>query len=129
MPSPVVHYGPVATVAESAPQAVGKPRGRRLPQYGWAGTLMALLLAWSSLTPSLLPRSTLLQGLLAGIAAAFGYGVGETVAWAVRRLSGWRPSRRRPRALAWSVARGRRRASSRSSRWSPDGGGRSTSTS
>ena len=50
----------------------------RLPRYGWSGTVMALLLAGSSFTPSLLPRSPILQGLLAGIVAAFGYGVGET---------------------------------------------------
>ncbi len=64
----------------------------RLPRYGWSGTVLALLLAGSSFTPSLLPRSPILQGLLAGIVGAFGYGVGETLGWAVRRLTPWRPS-------------------------------------
>src|SRR4051812_31749720 len=81
-----------------------RDRGRRrhLLRFGWAGTAVALLLAWSSFTPSLLPRSPLLQGLVAGVAGAFGYGLGETVAWAVRRLGRWRPAptvRRR----AWQV--------------------------
>ena len=63
---------------------------------------MALLLAGSSFTPSLLPRSPILQGLLAGIVGAFGYGVGESVAWAVRRVTRWRPSPRTSRR-AWRV--------------------------
>ncbi len=73
-----------------------------LPRYGWSGTVMAVLLAGSSFTPSLLPRSPVLQGLLAGIVAAFGYGVGESVAWAVRRVTPWRPSPRTTRR-AWRV--------------------------
>jgi uncharacterized membrane protein len=87
-----VHHEPVSTVAEPQVDTADGERARRLPRYGWVGTVVALLLAWSSFTPSLLPRSALLQGLVAGIAGAFGYGVGETVAWAVRRLSRWRPS-------------------------------------
>jgi len=74
----------------------------RLPRYGWSGLLTALLLAGSSFTPSLLPRSAVLQGLVAGITGAFGYGVGEFFGWAVRRLRRRRPSyavRRR----AWQV--------------------------
>ena len=63
---------------------------------------MALLLAGSSFTPSLLPRSPILQGLLAGIVGAFGYGVGETIAWAVRRVTRWRPSPSTSRR-AWRV--------------------------
>src|SRR4051812_24358504 len=81
-----------------------RDRGRRrhLLRFGWAGTAVALLLAWSSFTPSLLPRSPPLQGLVAGVAGAFGYGLGEAVAWAVLRLGRWRPAptvRRR----AWQV--------------------------
>jgi uncharacterized membrane protein len=63
---------------------------------------MALLLAWSSFTPSLLPRSPILQGLLAGVVGAFGYGVGESVAWAARRVTRWRPPPRTSRR-AWRV--------------------------
>ncbi|MEO8107345.1 MAG: alpha/beta-hydrolase N-terminal domain-containing protein, partial [Actinomycetes bacterium] len=48
----------------------------RLPRYGWAGVLFGVLLAASSFTPSLLPRTPLLQALLAGVVGAFGYGVG-----------------------------------------------------
>ena len=96
--------------------------------YGWVALVGAVLFGASSFTPSLLPRSPVLQGLLAGIAAAFGYGVGETVAWAVAPAVAL-AARRRARRRAWlalAVVGGRR---SRSSRWSPDGGGRSTSTS
>ncbi|MEO8329125.1 MAG: alpha/beta-hydrolase family protein, partial [Candidatus Nanopelagicales bacterium] len=45
-----------------------------------------------SFTPSLLPRSAVLQGLVAGVAGAFGYGIGETLAWAFRRVFRWRPA-------------------------------------
>ena len=63
----------------------------RWPHYGWAGTLVAWLFAASTFTPSLLPRAPLLQGMLAGIVGAFGYGVGETLGWAARRLARRKP--------------------------------------
>lgn len=44
----------------------------------------ALFFCWS-LTPSLLPRDWLFQGLIGGINAAIGYGFGVVVGWAVRR--------------------------------------------
>lgn len=44
----------------------------------------ALFFCWS-LTPSLLPRDWLFQGLIGGINAAIGYGVGAAVGWAVHR--------------------------------------------
>lgn len=72
------------------------------PRYGWPGSLTGLLLAWSSITPSLLPRTPLLQGLLAGITGAFGYGVGEAVGWAVRRYGRMRPTPK-ARRRAWRI--------------------------
>jgi uncharacterized membrane protein len=81
---------------------VHRGRLRWLPRYPWSGTLGAVLLGSSSLTPSLLPRGWLLQGLIAGLTAAIGYGVGGGVAWLVRELTDRRPGpavRRR----AWLV--------------------------
>ena len=74
----------------------------RLPRYEWSGSVGAILMAVSTFTPSLLPRAWLLQGLVAGVAAASGYGIGVLVAWFVRELTDWRPSpgaRRR----AWQI--------------------------
>ncbi|MFE3291718.1 alpha/beta hydrolase [Rhodococcus sp. NPDC059234] len=45
----------------------------------------ALFFCWS-LTPSLLPRDWLFQGLIGGISAAIGYGVGTAIGWAVYRF-------------------------------------------
>jgi uncharacterized membrane protein len=75
---------------------------RWLPRYTWSGTLGALLFGCASLTPSLLPRGWVLQGLIAGITAAIGYGVGVTVAWFVAELT---ESRLSPgfRRRAWQV--------------------------
>src|SRR3954449_4195141 len=89
----------------SIPAGVERPRRRwlrRLPRYTWSVTTSLLLFGCSSLTPSLLPRGWLLQGLIAGITAAIGYGVGVTIAWFVLSVSQRRPSatlRRR----AWRV--------------------------
>ena len=62
-------------------------RSRLLP----AGLAFAIGFACLSLTPSLLPRSPLAQGVVSGAAAASGYGVGVFVAWC------WRGLRDRPR--------------------------------
>src|SRR3954453_10948268 len=90
----------------TAPAADGDRAPRRrlrwLPRYTWSGTVGALVLGCSSLTPSLLPRGWGLQVLIAGITAAIGYGVGVTVAWFVAELTEGRVSagfRRR----AWQV--------------------------
>ncbi|HZB18531.1 MAG TPA: alpha/beta-hydrolase family protein [Blastococcus sp.] len=94
----------VAPPLPGAPEVgeVPRPRRRWLPHYTWSGTLSALLFGCASLTPSLLPRGWVLQGLIAGITAAIGYGVGVTVAWFVAELT---ESRLSPgfRHRAWQV--------------------------
>ena len=57
---------------------------RRLPRCAWSGTVGAVVMASSAFTQSLLPRGWALQGLVAGVAAATGYGFGVLVAWFVR---------------------------------------------
>jgi uncharacterized membrane protein len=93
---------PPPAVVETGGGRRTRRRWRWLPRYTWSGTLGAVLLGSSSLTPSLLPRGWVLQGLIAGITAAIGYGVGATVAWFVAEATESRMSagfRRR----AWQV--------------------------
>jgi uncharacterized membrane protein len=88
--------------------AAGTGGGRRrrpwrwLPRYTWSGSVAAVLFGCSSLTPSLLPRGWLLQGLIAGVTAAIGYGVGVTVAWFVAEVTESRMSAGVRRG-AWQV--------------------------
>ncbi len=81
-----------AVEATPSPASTATHHWWRRYHYGWSGVLLGLLLAGSSFTPSLLPRTPILQGLVAGVAGSFGYGIGEAIAWAVRRLTHWEPS-------------------------------------
>src|SRR5262249_20502665 len=85
----------VAT-AEGAPPP-GKPRKRRRLLYvTLPGSWGAIIFACLSFTPSLLPRGGLIQGIICGITAAIGYGLGV---WAA---SIWRAfADRQPRRWAW----------------------------
>ena len=80
----------------------------RHPFYVWAWSLVRLdfvgiafgaLFFCLSLTPSLLPRDWLFQGLIGGLNAAIGYGIG-VFGWrlfrrfVIRRRKGWPPSKR-----------------------------------
>ena len=90
-------------VVKEVGEAPRPPWWRRwLPRYTWSGTVGAVLFGGASLTPSLLPRGWVLQGLIAGITAAIGYGAGVTVAWFVAELT---ESRMSPgfRHRAWRV--------------------------
>ncbi|MGW4634566.1 alpha/beta hydrolase [Nocardia sp. NPDC004415] len=69
---------------------------------GFGGAVGAVVLVWLSLTPSLLPRGPLFQGLVSGAAAAVGYGLGVAVA----ALIGWllqRPLPGPPRIVRWGL--------------------------
>ncbi|MGY1695627.1 alpha/beta hydrolase [Geodermatophilus sp. SYSU D00814] len=98
--------GGTGTAPAPAPAAPARERARRwqrwLPRYTWSGTVGALLFGWASLTPSLLPRGWVLQGLITGITAAIGYGVGVTLAWFVAEVTE-RRIRPRARHRAWQV--------------------------
>ena len=89
-----------ATEAEleaSPPQAAGRRRFR----YTLPGAWVALVFACLAFTPSLLPRTALLQGVVCGISAAIGYGVGVAGAWVWRAFADRDPHP--PRPGAWRV--------------------------
>ena len=55
--------------------------GRRLDTLSAGGWLFGLLFAALSLTPSLIPRNVMVQGVLSGCAFAAGYGIGVFFEW------------------------------------------------
>ena len=93
------------TVAESetiaAKAAEPKPDWwkRRYTFTGTAGGLLFILL---TMTPSLLPRGPLFQGLLSGLAGAIGYGIGVFAVWLIRFMRSRPTSPRAPR-WAWPI--------------------------
>ncbi|MBF6287588.1 alpha/beta hydrolase [Nocardia cyriacigeorgica] len=91
--------------ADSA-QATAPPKaGSAWVRLEFGGLVGALVLIWLSLTPSLLPRDALFQGVVTGAAAAVGYGLGVLVAAIIR----WMLHREQPRparALTWWVLAG-----------------------
>ena len=72
----------VAAEAPPPVPATTRPgRLRRLLHVTLPGCWGAVVFACLSLTPSLLPRGGFIQGLVSGITAAIGYGLGVLVAW------------------------------------------------
>ena len=96
---------------ETAPAQDGPDEARHATagRYGWGGLVGAVLFGASSFTPSLLPRSPSLQGLLAGIAARLRLRrsarpwPGRPAGW-----SGWQSRAVARRARAWLCPGGRR---------------------
>jgi uncharacterized membrane protein len=70
-------------------------------RYTLPGLAVALVLACLSFTPSLLPRPAYFQGLITGIDAAIGYGLGLLGAWTWREFAD-RPARR-PERRSWTI--------------------------
>ncbi|MCV7214492.1 alpha/beta-hydrolase family protein [Mycobacterium crocinum] len=71
-------------------------------RYTFTGTAVGLLFLGLSLSPSLLPRGPLFQGLVSGAAGAVGYGLGVFAVWLVRFMLS-RPASPRPPRWAWPV--------------------------
>jgi uncharacterized membrane protein len=55
--------------------------GRFWTSFSYVGLAVATLFFAASLTPSLLPRNFLVQGILSGFALAVGYGIGVLFVW------------------------------------------------
>ncbi len=60
--------------------------GRHWAAFSYIGLVFATLFFSASLSPSLLPRNYIVQGLLSGLALAVGYGVGVSAVWLWRYL-------------------------------------------
>ena len=77
-----------ASADEIAPapveEAPAPRRGWWIRRYTFMGTAVGLAFLFLSLTPSLLPRGPLFQGLVSGGAGAIGYGLGVFSVWLVR---------------------------------------------
>ena len=71
-------------------------------RYTFTGTAMGMVFLWLSLTPSLLPRGPLFQGIVSGAAGAIGYGLGVFLVWLVRFMRS-RPSSPPAPRPAWTV--------------------------
>ncbi|MGW5149860.1 alpha/beta hydrolase [Rhodococcus koreensis] len=56
-------------------------------RYTFTGTAVGLVFVWLSMTPSLLPRGPLFQGLVSGAAGAIGYAIGVFAVWLVRYMA------------------------------------------
>src|SRR5215469_12071579 len=91
-------------VAEAVPEAPAEekpPAERRLLYLTLPGCWGGLIFGCLSFTPSLLPRGGLTQGIVFGITAAIGYGLGVLAAWIWRAFADRDP--RRPRRRSWLV--------------------------
>jgi uncharacterized membrane protein len=95
---------PAATIEETPPRA-DAPVARHgwwIRRYTFTGTAVGLLFLFLSMTPSLLPRGPLFQGLVSGGAGAIGYGIGVFAVWLVRYMRSKDTSPPAPR-WAWLV--------------------------
>lgn len=89
-------------MTETAVAPTATDAGRRdwwQRRYTFTGTAVGMLFLWLSLTPSLLPRGPLFQGIVSGAAGAIGYGLGVFLVWLVRFMQS-RPTS--PPAPRWA---------------------------
>lgn len=72
--------------------------------FSGLGVLVGALFFAASLTPSLIPRTPMLQGALGGVAFACGYGLGVLVLWAWEALELPQAGDRLRRTATWTAA-------------------------
>jgi uncharacterized membrane protein len=95
-----------APEAESPAAASKVQRAERfivnqLRRFSYAGLVVAVVMLWLSLTPSLLPRGPLFQGVVSGGSAAIGYCVGVFFAWLARYMVSRDIPWKQPRPAWW----------------------------
>jgi uncharacterized membrane protein len=98
-PPPAVEAVPAVAAAEGPRPSPEPGKRRKLLYVTLPGCWGALIFACLSFTPSLLPRGGVIQGLVWGITAAIGYGLGVLAASMWRAFADRDP--RRPRRWAW----------------------------
>ena len=93
------------TVAEAqsvATEATEPGRDWWQRRYTFTGSALGLLFVLLSMTPSLLPRGPMFQGIVSGAAGAIGYGLGVFGVWLARFMQSRQTSPPAPR-WAWPV--------------------------
>ena len=70
----------------AAPPLDGLPRRPLFGPLGVPGSLTALVFAWQSFTPGLMPRTWVSQAVVTGLCLALGYAIGTLGAYVWRRL-------------------------------------------
>ena len=88
--------------AAAVPRPSAEPgKLRKLVYVTLPGCWGALIVGCLSFTPSLLPRDGIIQGLIWGITAAIGYGLGVLAAWIWRAFAD--RDARHPRRRSWTA--------------------------
>ena len=104
-PEPLTTVAPSTDGTEGAPAPPSQPsrpgRLRGLLHATLPGCWGAVLFAALSFTPSLLPRGGFIQGLVCGITASIGYGLGVLAAWLWRAFADREPRAAKP--SSWRV--------------------------
>jgi uncharacterized membrane protein len=96
-----------APSASNAAVSTRRPWAARTLHLSWAGVVGALIGFVFALTPSLLPRPGLYLGLIGGIGAVTGYGIGVFVRWLAHKVHVPSPSEHHKqvawRSLIWAT--------------------------
>ena len=106
MPDPSLDLSPLLAIrtfrTEMAPLTRIKDRASQYRKsFSFPGLVVASLFFAASVTPSLVPRSTVVQGLLSGTALAVGYGVGVLAVWLWQFMELPKPPVRGQRIAKW----------------------------